>query len=186
MAMGIVSDDDFQRELGKHPEATSPTIKPLHNGGRNNGDINVPESLRKVLGETAQTEGRRAALNLAMQLGISESSVAAYSNGANSTAEYGAPKSSDLRTHVKSAQQRIAAKARTKLSHTLNAITPEKLQSAKLRDLAGVATAMASVVKTMEPTTQVEDEDSVKRATVVIFAPRVRREEEYETITINE
>src|SRR5678809_543974 len=126
MAMGIVSDDDFKREITKvlpslpvPPSSPTATIKPINNGGRNEGDVNVPESLRKVLGETAQTEGRKAALNLALSLGISDSSVSAYSNGANSTNEYGAPKSPKLRNHIKSARERIAAKAKNKLSATL-------------------------------------------------------------------
>src|SRR5215510_5460530 len=93
MPMGIVSDDDFDREinhLNRKPVVTPPPVIPevvdMPRPGRSNGDVNVPDSLRKIIGETSELEGRDAALELASKFGISPSSVSAYANGSTSTA----------------------------------------------------------------------------------------------------
>src|SRR5215203_3209703 len=98
MAMGIVSEEDFNSELGKigpskKPDAIpSPTkiaeVMDLPSKGRGKDNVEVPNSVRNLIGLEALNEGRASALELAKQFGISPSSVSAYTQGAKSTATY--------------------------------------------------------------------------------------------------
>jgi len=72
MPIGIVSDTDFQSELDRLSGSiksvsvpVSGTIEQLPTKGRNTGDNNVPESLRKIIGEDAAINGRQSALQIA-------------------------------------------------------------------------------------------------------------------------
>jgi hypothetical protein len=84
MAMGIVSDSEFDKELAKAnptPREVSKQIPvtgevvDMPAKGRGIGNVEVPDSLRKVIGETAVSEGRDTAVELARQFGISPSSA---------------------------------------------------------------------------------------------------------------
>src|SRR5678816_2036574 len=95
MAMGIVSDKDFNLEKSKleptREAETIPTVPTAHTEratvvdvtrGRPTGSKEVPNSLRQIIGEESATNGRQSALEMARLLGISDSSVSAYNNGA--------------------------------------------------------------------------------------------------------
>src|SRR6187399_325506 len=113
MPIGIVSSEDFDRELEKlnrqsgTPKKVPSTaqvvdvpskglIQEVPNRGRKEGDNNVPDSLRNLLAEEHLLNGRNEALSLAKDFGISSSSVSAYAKGATSTTTYNEPKPSIL------------------------------------------------------------------------------------------
>lgn len=183
MPMGIVSDSDFDKEL-KRNQTNLPsevTIKPIDKG-RGLGNVGVPESLRKVIGETSVTDGREEAVKLAESFGISPSSVSAYANGATSTSTYA---DQPNRTHIDQAKIRIASKARKKLMLAIGGITKEKLGEANARTLAGIAKDMSAVVKNMEPDTPKVPEGN-SGPTFVIYAPQYRKEEHFEVVHAKE
>ena len=135
--MGIVSDSDFNSELDKlnptQPNGgVSAEIKKIERG-RGNGNNAVPDSLRKVIGEESAINGRASALELAKQFDISPSSVSAYDVGAKSTASYDERPN---QSNINKARERIATRARGKLTQALVNLTKEKLVGAKARDLA--------------------------------------------------
>lgn len=182
MAIGIVNDSDFDSELSildipnPVPNATVKDIKK----GRGEGDVETPEVIRKIIGDAAIEGGRAEALALADRFGLSGSSASAYANGATSTSSYHNP-SLELSSHLNNKRIKIASKARARLLASLNAITPEKLENAKLRDVAAVATAMSAIVKHMEPEV---DRTNLQNVQFVFMSPRVRHESEYEYIDV--
>ena len=184
MGMGIVSDADFEREVTRSippPEIKIPEVLPLEKPGRSEGDNNVPDSLRKIIGETSEIEGRQAALALAEQFGISPSSVSAYANGATSTASYGERPNLD---HILKVKNRISKQARAKVLKAMQAITDDKLEVSKPVELAQIARSLASVAKDMEP--EVKEDNSKKGPSFIVYAPQIRDERHYEVIVARE
>jgi hypothetical protein len=185
MSMGIVSDTDFEKELEKsNPKGQKPTIPeviPMPRPGRTEGDNNVPDSLRKIIGETSAIEGRSEALELAQHFGLSSASVSAYANGSTSTASMS--KRPNL-NHINEAKERIGKKARGKLLKALHAITDDKLEIAKAVELAQIAKSMSGVVKDME--IGPESEKGKDKPQFIVYSPQIRDERHYEVTVVRE
>jgi hypothetical protein len=184
--MGIVSDRDFDKALDDVtpcppiPAGNGVSIIPI-NKGRGEGNIEVPESLRKVIGEESAIQGRASALEIAGNFGISPSSVSAYNQGAHSTASYDARP--DIQ-HINGAKARIAKKARNRLVIALNSLTQEKIESAKVKDIAGVAKDMAAVIRTMEPEQpKMNDHNG---PTFIFYSPQMRSEKVFDVVHVKE
>jgi hypothetical protein len=192
MGMGIVSDKDFDTEKGKViipvpsipiPPSSSPSgIIVDTTKGRGEGNVAVPNSLRKLIGDAAITGGRQEALELAASFGISGSSASAYGNGSHSTSSYNdRPNAS----HITKSKERISKRARHKLMAALRNITEDKLVGAKARDLAGIAKDMSTVVKQME-----ETENPLEKGktgpTFVFYSPQVRNEQVFDVVHAKE
>lgn len=189
MPMGIVSDEDFHKEKDKvspppsgiRPSVPSATIIDTTRG-RGEGNVEVPNSLRQIIGETSISEGRQDAVELARNFGISPSSVSAYTRGATSTSSYDERPNSKV---IDGAKLKIQRRARAKLMLALKGLTPEKIEQAKARDLAGIAKDMAAVVRTMEPET---NSDSAKQngPTFIFYSPQQRKEETFDVVFAKE
>lgn len=183
MAIGIVSTEDFDLELEKltgQKRAPLAEVVDINRGRGNNPE--VPGALRAIIGEEAIENGNSSGKEMARAFGISDSSVSAYKAGATSTASYDNP-DKDLKNHVDEARGRIAKIARTKLLSSLKHITKDKLEAAKLRDVAAVATAMSSVIRNME---NPEDANKGNNVSFVFMAPREKKESDYEVIQVDE
>lgn len=184
MPMGIVSDDEFEKEMNRTvvQDVKIPEVLPLVKPGRNNGDVNVPDSLRRIIGETSEIDGRQDALALAEKFGISPSSVSAYANGSTST------KTMDKtpnREYINQAKDRVSKKAMKRLLKSIDSITDDKLEGAKASDLASIAKSLSGVIKDMEPEEDANKGDANKPA-FVIFAPQVHQENHYEVTRAKE
>lgn len=195
MPIGIVSDLDLNKELDSLSTPKKKVVPSVPSDalvidiptrGRDEGDVNVPESLRKIIGEDAVINGRQSALALAQSFGISPSSVSAYAKGATSTASYDSPKSSIV-NHINKSRQRVVKRASKTLNSALSAISQEKLDYSDAKDLAGIAKDMSVIIKNMEPQ-QVQSDESAgsKTPQFVIYAPTFRDERSFETITVQE
>ena len=207
MPIGVVNDREFQLELSKtnsvnvikpnisiHPDSSNVSISDapeLINSaqivnspekGRGTNNLEVPESLRKVIGDTSIVDGRASALKLAEQFGISPSSVSAYSNGATSTASYDDSNTS-VGEHITKTKERISKRAQIKLMNALGQMTKDKFINAKLRDLSGVAKDMSGIIKDMSPESV---GDTSNKPQFVFYSPQFKKEEHFETIIINE
>jgi len=189
--MGIVSDKDFDKALSDvTPCPPLPlggvngigvAIVPI-NKGRGEDNVEVPEGLRKIIGEEATINGRASALDLADRFGVSPSSVSAYTHGSTSTATY------DDRpnlAHINEAKLRVAKKARNKLIIALNSLTKEKIENAKAKDIAGVAKDMAAVIKTMEPE-QSKNPTGNTGPTFIFYSPQMRSEKVFDIVQVKE
>lgn len=182
MAIGIVESDEFDLELERLNYKSNGEVIDLPTRGRGNGNCATPDSLRKIIGENAIEEGSAETKELTRALGISDSSLSAYKNGATSTVSYHEP-NEKLKNHIDNTKLRIASKARHRLLSAIDSITKEKLEGASLRDAASVATAMSAVIRNIEP----EQSDSkINQPTFVIYAPQIRKEESFDVITVNE
>lgn len=187
MAMGIVSDKDFNSELDKLSPAQSngkpiAIIKEVEKG-RGNGNKEVPEPLRKLIGEESAIQGRASALELAENFGIRPSSVSAYAQGSRSTATY--EERPDIQ-HLNDAKLRVAKRARQKLVLALNSLTKDKISEAKAKDIAGVAKDMSAVIKNMEPDTPKNNGDGNGAPTFIFYCPQFKREEVFEVVNVKE
>lgn len=193
MGMGIVSDAEFDAEIKKVSirEESIPatviegTVIDSPTKGRGEGNLAVPDSLRKVIGEESAINGRASALDMAKQFGISPSSVSAYANGVTSTATYDKP-DVGLTNHITQAKEKISKRARAKLMSALHHITPAKLAEAKVRDIAGVARDMSAVIKNLEPDTPRTSGHESTSPTFVFYAPQYRKEESFDTVPAKE
>jgi hypothetical protein len=184
MAMGIVSDTDFdleQENLAKPVSKSVPIIQPI-NRGRGVGNVEVPDSLRRVIGETAVSDGRREALQLARGFGISDSSASAYGAGATSTASY---QDTPNKPTIQSAKDRIAKSARARLRDALRALTPAKIDEAKAVEISTIAKNMAAVVKQMEPE-KGNGEGGTQNNQFILYAPQFRKEEHFDVVYAKE
>lgn len=197
MPLGIVSNKEFESELtnsGIHPDAIPPTtstsneiiyqeptadIKPIADGGRNPGDINVPHSVRKLIGDTATFNGRQDALQLASQFGISPASVSAYTNPANSALSEA--NKFDIKHFLSKRRDKISKRAIGKLNMAISMISEDKLSECKAIELSQVAKNMASVVGTLNPPErETENKNPVQ---FHFYSPQVKNETHYEVIT---
>ena len=213
MAMGVISDDELARELAnisgpvparKLPPdginssnarsedgpissndapSNTPVIEILPSPGRSVNDVNVPNSLRKLIGETGAIEGRQEAIQLANMFGVSPSAASAYAKGTTSTASYGTPKLGIL-AHINKTKERITKRAHNTLLTTLGEITPEKLKDVKARDLAGIAKDVSVVIKNMEP--EHPEEQKKDRPVFVFYKPEMHTENHYERMKVDE
>lgn len=189
MPLGIVSDSDFESELnrtdsklvedfhGKIEDSTRASVIDIESGRGHTPE--VPESLRKLIGETALTEPNS---EVAKAFGVSESSVSAYKNGSTSTASYNRPEA-DLSSYINDKRELITKKARTRLLAALNSITPEKLAEVKVKDAAGIAKDMSAVIKNIEPQQKSGSDNNIQ---FVFFAPKTREESDYPIINVEE
>ncbi len=169
--------NENQDELG--PIVTSDAVvKRFHPHGRNEGDVNVPQSLRKLIGDTSTFEGRKSALALANGLGISSSSVSTYANPDNGALSE--KNSEDIFAHLANRKTKMSKKALNKLSLALSFIDEGKLKDLGARDLAAVSKDMAQVAKHMEP--KQESDKQIDPVQFHFYAPQVRNENHYETV----
>lgn len=187
MKLGIISDEDFAREMegiekNKPPPLVGEVIDSPHRG-RQIGDVNVPESIRKIIGEESVINGREAALELAKVFGVSESSVSAYAKGATSTTTYHKPDST-LQNYLAARKNRLTKKSLAKLALALDSITPEKIKELKVRDASAVAKDMSVIAKNMEP--EKEEKSGNDGPKFVVYAPTIKDERSYETIIVND
>lgn len=195
MAIGVVSDEDFQRELESliSPNSrVSPTVfepsavvidKPTK--GRDEGDVNVPDSLRQIIGEDALINGRQSAIGLAGMFGISPSSVSAYAKGATSTTSYDKP-SPTISAHISRSRERAIRKASKTLNLALGSISQEKLDYTDAKDLSVIAKNMSAVIKDLEPEKVVDPIGDAPKTQFIVYAPQFRDERSFETINVVE
>ena len=190
MAMGIVSDADFNKEKSSlnipsaktEPKITGEVVDVSR--GRGTGNTQVPDGIKKIIGEESAINGRQAGVELAESFGVSPSSVSAYSVGANSTSSY------DDRPHsefLKNAKSRLVKKARNKMMLAINGITKDKIDITNAKELAGIAKDMAAVVRTLEPEPKVVNPTTTNTGPQFIFySPQTRKEDVFDVVHVKE
>lgn len=193
--IGILTDDEIRRELENlsprrkvvpsNEVVQKPEVIDIPSRGRSEGDNNVPDSLRQIIGEEAVINGRQSALGLAKSFGISPSSVSAYAKGATSTTTYDSPSKSII-SHINKSRVRAIKKAQVTLNGALSAITQEKLDYADAKDLSGIAKDMAVIIKNLEPQKESTVEAGAASPQFVIYAPQFKDERSFDTIVVNE
>ncbi len=179
MALGIVSDEVFEDEVQQYLDSV--TILQKKGSGRTEGANDVPDALRKAIGDTKLESGKDAALELASAFGISPSQVNAYARGANSSVHKNPVGA--LGSHISRTKERIAKRAGKLTMRALKNITDEKLAAASAPELSVIAKNAAVIIKDMEPpvSTNPNNAPSVQ---FIIHAPPIAREEKYPIIDV--
>lgn len=179
MPMGIVSEEDFIVEQGRLEHSIVPTVEIKDiNIGRGKGSTEIPNEVRKIIGEVGVVD-RQGAIAIAASVGISPSSASAYRVGSTSTSSYNDPTKS-LGGHVDRVRNRIVKKAKNRLIEALDAITEGKLADAKLSEVSGVARDMSVIVKNMEPEVP-KDKGNINN-NFILYRPMMKTEDSFETI----
>lgn len=184
MAIGVATGDEFEKELSRFnskSESKTPDeheIKDIKTGRGNKEEVPIP--VKKIIGETAIQSGRKAAVELAEELGISKQSADAYAHGATSLSTYN-DKDNEVGKYTDGVRRLITSSARQTLLSALQSITADKLQDTTPRVAAGIARDMSSVIKNIEP--EPEKEAPVK---FVLLAPPMKEEKEFEVIEVND
>lgn len=174
------SDSEITSEINSEIEKrVNSEINSEH--GRRLGDNNVPESLRKLIGEESVIHGRASALELAKSFGISPSSVSAYAKGATSTASYHQP-DSEIANYIKMRKTRVTKRALRTLSSALTNITDDKLTGASVKDCAAIAKDMSAIIKNFEPKSLDDSAVSYQQNQFVFYSPNISTETQYEVI----
>lgn len=186
MPMGVVSNDEFDSELknsGVVKKEVEVVIEDVVKPGRAPGDNNVPSSLRKIIGETSEIEGRQEALAIARMFDISDSSVSAYAHSATSTKSYHTP-DTKIADYIRSRKDRVTKKSLRVLQNSLDNLTPEALAQEKPRNIAAIAKDMSAIIKNMEPEEKVIGDNNQNQ--FIFYSPQFVKEEHYESIVVNE
>lgn len=186
MPMGIVSDNDLEKELNNLNKSTTKpkiTAEIINNPdkGRQKGSVEVPNSLRNVIAGESIENGRGSALELAKNFDISPSSVSAYTNGSTSTSTYDTKPNGNK---VQKVKDKISLKARKRLMSALNFITDDKLANAKLRDVSSVAKDMSAIVKNMESSGPIDL--GANGPTFIFYSPKIVSEDRFKVINVKE
>jgi hypothetical protein len=184
MPMGVVNDEDFEKEVNNSGVPITGHITSLPRPGRKEGDVNIPESLKKIIGETSELEGRQSALAFAESLGISPSSVSAYANGATSTATYDTP-SLPVANHIKERKTKVVGSALTRLTRAMTALTSDKIGTSSAKEISGIAKDMAQVVKLMDDEPKGSG-DAIRAPQFLVYAPTMIDERKFEYIQAKE
>lgn len=186
MAIGIVSDDEFDAELESIKETpTRVEIIEKQKKGRSENDVNVPDVIRNIIGEDHLVNGRTSALALAETFGVSKQSASAYANGATSTKTYNEP-NKKLGKHLEKVKNRIKKTASQKLEEVLTHVTSDKMEAASLRTLTGAARDLAGVVKDISPSDESDLNGGSNTPKFILYAPQFVQENNFETIVVQE
>lgn len=193
MPIGIVSDKDLEAELNSYKsvklvvpdKVLEGTIIETPKRGRKEGDNNIPDTLRQIIGEDALLNGRESALQIGRDFGISASSISAYTKGATSTSSYNEPKQSII-SHINKARQRAIGKASKTLNAALSSITQEKLDFTDPDKLSGIAKDMSVIIKNLEKQIDPGSTPGSTQPVFTIYAPQFRDERSFEFIQVQE
>jgi hypothetical protein len=158
-------------------------ILPFKKRGRQIGDVEVPETLRKMIAETAHIEGRAAALMLGKDFGVSPAAISAYTKGATSTATYHKPEQ-DIIQYVRARKNRVTKKALRVMQNSLDELTPERLRGAKAKDIAGIARDMSTIIGNMSDKNT--ENTNVNGPTFVLYSPQIQEENSFKAIPSSE
>ncbi len=163
------------------PDYTIPdyTIQEIKHG-RGLGTENLTPEMRAIIAQEAIVSGRTAE-DVAREYGVSTQAVEAYKNGATSLATYNQPDAA-LKTVVNEAKDVIKIEAQNKLLLAIQALTGEKITSAKARDIASIAKDMSSIVRDSREANQI----NINGGQTIVYAPRVKEEDDYKVVEVRE
>lgn len=179
MPLGIITDDQLNNEIGSLERTKLNDVKVIDIRRGRNHTLEIPSSLREVIAEEVIENGHSK--DVARAFGVSKSSVDAYKNGATSTSSYHKP-DIELSESNRAVRDTITVKARDRLTAALDNLTDEAIANSKAKDIAAIAKDMSVIVKNMEP----DGPTQVSNTQVIIYRPRTRDEDEFESLVVNE
>jgi len=198
MALGIVSDDDFESALNESDRKKKiiiiPELEVNQNNkekvyipevinikhGRGTGTKETPSFIRKLVASEAISGAN--VNELSELFNVSKSSISAYKNDATSTATYD-EQNEELKRANDKVRNNIVGKAQQKLLDAISCITSEKLNDAKVNIASGVARDMSTIMRNVNPSGEGGSNNNNK---VIIYRPRMNEEDDYDIIQVSE
>ena len=169
MPLGIVSDEDYEKEKGRCKESSIERI--TIEKGRGNGNSNVPPELRELVAECGIIEGNKST---AKAFNVSEASVSAYKHGSTSTATY------DKNDRVY-ARKRVAGRVQSRMLEALNFLTDEKIAAEYGKNIRSIVKDLAVVA---EKFMGKNEEEKGSQVHLHIYSPKVKSVNDYEIIDV--
>lgn len=157
------------------PESGDLNILKLHNGGKNEGDKNIPLEIQAVIGAAAHLD---TAKNVADEFGVSPQQVHNLKHGRTT---YLKGKNEKLVDALGIEKKKVADLALQRTLEAMGVIKPSDLEGKPVQ-AADVALKMANVFEKMSPKEASTDGSNVQ---VNVFVPRVKNEEEYDVIEVH-
>lgn len=186
--IGVADNESFQAELDRLTNKTSDKkidVLPSNekvvdiNRGRTEGRTEISQEARAFISGEVLSGAR--ANDVAKAFGVSESSISAYKKDATSTSSYHKP-DKELSELNDASRRRIVGPAQQTLIDAIEAITPEKLNGSKVNVASAVARDMSSIIKNMQP----DAGSTVNNNQVIIYKPRMKEEDDYIEMQVNE
>lgn len=180
MPLGILSDEEFNKEVNNNNNnvvSKNVVIKEINKSGRNEGDVNKPESLRKVIAE-CKVNGA-ADSDIMEVFKTSPSSINAYSNGKNGTNE---ERNEKLTSFVKMMRGKITKRASRKLIVALDSLTEDKIKESKGTEISVIAKNLSAIISENE---HKQEQLGNLNAHFHIYSPPQKSLDKYEVIDVN-
>ena len=166
----ITEVEDSQNQ--KQPDTVR--VEKLHNGGRKNGDNNIPPLLREIIAKTAQFDTVKKTAEV---FGVSHHHTQMLKHGS-----VGNTPSPVLKGKIDGYLEDIQREASEKLLHTLGVITTGEVSAANLKDKVFVADKLAGVIgKVRDKKGDISIGDGNQ---IVFYIPGQHKEEDYEVIDV--
>jgi hypothetical protein len=146
-------------------------VTPIHNGGRRNGDTNIPPFIRELVGTFANMEPSKA---VAEVFGVSKSQADQYKSGCVTP---GVP-DPNLISQLNKNLSRAHELAIEKMVASLEGISETDIKNARVRDKASIARDLASVAEKLTPKELPKERGDFQ---LIVYSPTVRTENFYET-----
>jgi hypothetical protein len=145
-------------------------------GGRSDGQNNLTESQRILIGKTAQLDSPR---NVAEAFHISESHVYNLRKGQTDRDHLQRKTHPELKSAIVEKREEIKDRALDKLLSTLNIISEDKLSILNAKDASKVAVNLSRVHGNMTP-----QESNNGKVNITIYTPQMRSVKEYDVVEI--
>lgn len=146
-------------------------VRPENNGGRREGDTNIPPFIRELVGTLANMEPSKA---VAEVFGVSKSQTDQYKAGCITPGVRDPALSQKINENLGRAHELAIAK----MVESLESISSKELTNAKVRDKASIAADLARVAEKLTPK---EESKASGDFQLIVYSPTVRAENFYQT-----
>lgn len=140
----------------------------IGNGGKVDGDVNVPQVLRNVIGIQANFDKPK---NVAKTWGISTVQASKFANGRVNSSGYGNTEA-DMATSkaVNGALDKVRDVATERILKAIECITDDKLENRKAKELSTIASNLSRVLNVVMP--KDKDKENPNPVQVIFMTPR--------------
>lgn len=160
--------------LARNPKAIiseDTLVTPINNGGRREGDTNIPPFIRELVGTFSNMEPSRVVAEI---FGVSKSQADQYKAGCVTP---GVPDPT-LTQKINENLGRAHELAIEKMVQSLEGISETDLKNAKVRDKASIAADLARVAEKLTPKEAPKEKQDFQ---LIVYSPTVKTENHYET-----
>jgi hypothetical protein len=157
-------------------------VKKLHNGGRREGDKNLPPMVREIAAISARIDGPTKA---AVEFGISRTHANRLSTGIVTHADgVDLEFKNKIDSKVQTLEEEAHESALNKLLTTLDIVGAKAADIKNAKTASKVASDMARVVNVLRPKGPLEGANINGGAKIVIYAPQQKHVATYKTVEV--